>query len=54
MVLRDARHPCLEVQDEMSFIPNDIEMIKSEHHLNRDHTPLTHVPSRRERVPDHQ
>ncbi|KAI0732603.1 DNA mismatch repair protein [Fomitopsis betulina] len=30
MVLRDARHPCLEVQDEMSFIPNDIEMIKNE------------------------
>ena len=30
MVLRDARHPCLEVQDDMSFIPNDIEMIKSE------------------------
>lgn len=33
MVLRDARHPCLEVQDDMSFIPNDIEMIKSEHRL---------------------
>ncbi|KZT68906.1 DNA mismatch repair protein [Daedalea quercina L-15889] len=30
MVLRDARHPCLEVQDDMSFIPNDIEMIKNE------------------------
>ena len=33
MVLRDARHPCLEVQDDMSFIPNDIEMIKSESRL---------------------
>ncbi|KAH9933894.1 DNA mismatch repair protein [Fomitopsis serialis] len=30
LVLRDARHPCLEVQDDMSFIPNDIEMIKNE------------------------
>ncbi|THH15823.1 hypothetical protein EW146_g4722 [Bondarzewia mesenterica] len=30
LVLRDARHPCLEVQDDMSFIPNDVEMIKNE------------------------
>lgn len=28
MVLKDARHPCLEVQEDVSFIPNDIEMIK--------------------------
>ncbi|KAF7348478.1 DNA mismatch repair protein 2 [Mycena venus] len=28
LVLRDARHPCLEVQDDVSFIPNDIEMVK--------------------------
>ncbi|KAF8656520.1 hypothetical protein AX16_002484 [Volvariella volvacea WC 439] len=28
LVLRDARHPCLEAQDDITFIPNDIEMIK--------------------------
>ncbi|CCL99791.1 uncharacterized protein FIBRA_01813 [Fibroporia radiculosa] len=30
LILKDARHPCLEVQDDMSFIPNDIQMIKDE------------------------
>ncbi|OSD08187.1 DNA mismatch repair protein [Trametes coccinea BRFM310] len=30
LVLKDARHPCLEVQDDVSFIPNDVEMIKDE------------------------
>lgn len=33
LVLQDARHPCLEVQDEVSFIPNDIEMEKGNHNL---------------------
>ena len=30
LILRDARHPCLEVQDDVSFIPNDIEMEKGD------------------------
>ncbi|KAI0635322.1 DNA mismatch repair protein [Trametes polyzona] len=30
LVLKEARHPCLEVQDDVSFIPNDVEMIKDE------------------------
>ncbi|KXN81698.1 DNA mismatch repair protein msh-2 [Leucoagaricus sp. SymC.cos] len=30
LVLREARHPCLEVQDEVNFIPNDIEMVKGQ------------------------
>ncbi|KAI0711342.1 DNA mismatch repair protein [Earliella scabrosa] len=30
LVLTEARHPCLEVQDDVNFIPNDVEMIKDE------------------------
>ena len=28
LVLQEARHPCLALQDGISFIPNDVEMIK--------------------------
>ncbi|THV05363.1 DNA mismatch repair protein [Dendrothele bispora CBS 962.96] len=30
LVLRDARHPCLEVQDDIAFIPNDVELVKGQ------------------------
>ncbi|KAG5637197.1 hypothetical protein H0H81_005410 [Sphagnurus paluster] len=35
LVLVESRHPCLEVQDDVSFIANDVEMIKgkSEFHI---------------------
>lgn len=35
LLLKEARHPCLEVQEDISFIPNDVEMIrgKSEFHI---------------------
>ncbi|RDB16061.1 DNA mismatch repair protein msh-2 [Hypsizygus marmoreus] len=35
LVLTESRHPCLEVQDDVSFIANDVEMIKgkSEFHI---------------------
>jgi len=28
LILRDARHPCLELLDGVNFIPNDVEMVK--------------------------
>jgi hypothetical protein len=39
LVLRDARHPCLELQDGVNFIPNDVEMVKGTH-LNGSHVIL--------------
>lgn len=28
LLLKEARHPCLEVQDDVNFIANDVEMVK--------------------------
>lgn len=28
VVLENARHPCLEVQDHVTFIPNDVDLTR--------------------------
>lgn len=30
LMVEEARHPCLEVQDEIDFIPNNHKMLKGE------------------------
>ncbi|CAG8441467.1 12905_t:CDS:10 [Cetraspora pellucida] len=34
VVLKNARHPCLEIQDGVSFIPNDVELIRDQSELH--------------------
>lgn len=30
IILKEARHPCLEAQDDMRFIPNDVRLVRDE------------------------
>ncbi|KAK9685635.1 MSH2 protein, partial [Basidiobolus ranarum] len=30
LTLRNSRHPCLEMQDDVSFIPNDVEIVRKD------------------------
>ena len=30
LVFKDSRHPCLEAQDDVDFIPNDVELVRGE------------------------
>lgn len=30
LVIKDGRHPCLEVQDDVDFIPNDTQLLRGE------------------------
>jgi DNA mismatch repair ATPase MutS len=35
LILEEARHPCLEVQEDVRFIPNNVEMIKGKRPVKR-------------------
>lgn len=33
VLLEEARHPCLEVQDDVAFIPNDVKLVRGKQTL---------------------
>ena len=46
LILEEARHPCLEVQEDISFIPNNVEMIKGERPVKGSFWTVPHVLNR--------
>lgn len=30
LVFKESRHPCLEAQDDVNFIPNDVELVRGQ------------------------
>lgn len=53
LILKEARHPCLEMQDEISFIPNDVSLVKGLLFLPLISSGVTHKHIRQKRVLDY-